>query len=66
MITITLNGQTATYSSATVALLLAELGLGGKPVVVEHNQVALLPSEHASTPLAEGDQLEIVTLAAGG
>lgn len=63
---ITLNGQVTDCKSPTVALLLAELGLEGKPVVVEHNQQALLKSEHAATPIAENDLLEIVTLAAGG
>ena len=42
------------------------LGLTGKPVVVELNQRALFPRELASTPLHEGDVLELVQITAGG
>lgn len=63
---IQLNGESAQTSAKTVTELLHELGLAQKPVVVEHNQTALLKNEHKATPLSEGDKLEIVTLAAGG
>lgn len=63
---ITLNGQETDCTSTTVSLLLTELGFEGKPVVVEHNENALLKSEHTVAQIAEGDRLEIVTLAAGG
>lgn len=65
--TITLNGQTRTLeSAATIADLLALLGLSGKPVVVERNQQALLPREIEATPVSEGDVIEIVQITAGG
>jgi sulfur carrier protein len=65
---ITVNGTPTQFSgtSATVAALLDFLGLTGKPVVVELNQRALFPRELASTPLAEGDVLELVQITAGG
>lgn len=63
---ITLNGSPAETNASDVLALLAELDLANKPVIVEHNQVALLKNEHSSTPLADGDQLEVITLAAGG
>lgn len=63
---VTLNGIATETSSTTVQQLLQELGLAEKPVVIEHNQTALLKAEHESTALSEGDQLEVITLAAGG
>lgn len=65
--TIRLNGQPHLLSApTTIADLLQNLGLAGKPVVVEHNLQALLPRELPTTPLADGDQVEIVQITAGG
>ncbi len=65
--TITLNGQSrALDGAASVADLLALLGLSGKPVVVERNQQALLPREIEATPVTDGDVIEIVQITAGG
>ncbi len=65
--TLTVNGQTRSFDSATtIADLLESLGLTGKPVVVEHNQIALLPREIHTTPVTEGDVIEIVQITAGG
>lgn len=65
--TLTVNGQTRAFeSTATIADLLDSLGLTGKPVVVERNQVALLPREIHDTPVSEGDVIEIVQITAGG
>lgn len=65
--TITLNGQKHTAASpSTILELLATLGLAGHPVVVEHNQLALLPREHATVPVNDGDVIEIVQITAGG
>jgi len=50
----------------TVTGLLVSLGLADKPVVVEHNKVALFPRDYDSTVLKDGDSLEIITIAAGG
>jgi sulfur carrier protein len=46
--------------------LLRELGLDEKPVVVELNREALAPSEFETRELCDGDQLEVITIAAGG
>jgi len=51
---------------ATVADLLASLGLGGKWVLVERNGEPVKRSELDSTALAEGDRLELVRAVAGG
>lgn len=61
------NGQErSTADGATVAALLAELGLAGKPVAVEVNLELVPVARHAEHRLADGDQLEIVTLVGGG
>ena len=66
--TLTINGHTQELPDAVSSLadLLHHLGLGGKPVVVEHNLHAVPPSTHATLLLHEGDVLEIVTISAGG
>lgn len=51
---------------ATVAGLLVELGLAGRPVLVERNGEALFPRDFAATALGEGDRIEIVRMVAGG
>lgn len=61
-----LNGEEMETNAATVRDLLQQLGMAGKPAVVEHNQHALFPREHESTGLAEGDIIEIVQITAGG
>jgi thiamine biosynthesis protein ThiS len=45
---------------------LASIGLDGKPVVAELNERAIHPRDYPQTHVTPGDQLEIVTLAAGG
>jgi sulfur carrier protein len=60
------NGDDLETVAHTVRDLLHQLGLAGKPAVVELNQRALFPREHEGTPLSEGDILEIVQITAGG
>jgi thiamine biosynthesis protein ThiS len=51
---------------ATVAALVEQLGLAGKPLAVEVN-LELVPRQgHVARRLAAGDRLEIVTLVGGG
>ena len=65
--TLTINGETQKFNDdLNLQARLAELGLAEKPVVVELNQTALAPSEFKSQKLKDSDQLEIVTIAAGG
>lgn len=64
---ITLNGQAHPLSeSTTVKVLLHSLGFADKPVVVELNREAIFPRDFETTQVNNGDQIEIVTLAAGG
>ena len=67
MITLTINGeQQEVEKGLSLKSLLIKLGLGEKPVVVELNRQALSPSEFEKKILNEGDELEIITIAAGG
>ena len=65
--TITLNGEKREIAGvATIGDLLQQIGLGGKPVVVEQNQRALFPREIQAAPVSDGDVIEIVQVTAGG
>ncbi len=65
--TLTINGEKRDFGEPlSLAELLQELGLDQKPVVVELNKEALAPSEFLSRQLKNHDQLEIITIAAGG
>ena len=64
---IKLNGKDHSLNEATnLETLLASIGLAGKPVIVELNKKALFPREYADSDLQDNDQLEIITIAAGG
>jgi sulfur carrier protein len=61
------NGSARSINAgATVADLIGELGLAGKPVAVERNLEVVPKAQHAATILAEGDRLELVTFVGGG
>lgn len=67
MIEIVLNGAPRQFDTAlTVAGLLEREGLLGKRVAVEKNGEIVPKSLHATTPVAPGDQLEIVVAVGGG
>lgn len=62
-----INGDARTMTRAeTVEQLLAELGLDPRGVVVELNRVIIRRPLLASTPVVEGDQVEIVHFVGGG
>jgi len=64
---IVVNGQLEQLAQpVTVAELLAARGLLGKRLAVERNGEIVPKSRHADTPLADGDQLEIVVAVGGG
>ena len=64
---ITVNGQPREVpDGTTVARLLAMLPTAGGPVAVEVNREIVPRSLHADRALAEGDEIEIVTLVGGG
>ena len=65
--TIQLNGKDHPLDAQmNIQSLLISISLGEKPVVVELNQQALFPREYANSPLKEGDQVEVITISAGG
>jgi sulfur carrier protein len=66
MLTLTLNGVAKDVDAATLAELVASLGLEGKRIAVERNGEIVPRSRYADTPLVPGDRLEIVGAVGGG
>jgi sulfur carrier protein len=67
MIQVTVNGATHRFEPPLeISALLAKLELAGKKVAVERNGEIVPRSAHASTVLADGDELEIVVAVGGG
>lgn len=65
--TLTINGKLCKVENGIgLPVLLTQLGLDQKPVVIEHNETALSPSDFDEQELGDGDRLEIITIAAGG
>jgi sulfur carrier protein len=66
-VNITFNGEMRRVADdATVAALLAELGLTPAYVAVEVNLELVPRAEHSARALSPGDQVEVVTLVGGG
>lgn len=67
MLNLKINGEPRQFvDPLTVAGLIEVLGYAGKRIAVEKNGEIVPKSQHASTPLASGDQLEIVVAVGGG
>jgi len=67
MLELKINGEFRQFSEAlTVADLIEQLGYTGKRIAVECNGEIVPKSQHATTALASGDQLEIVVAVGGG
>ena len=52
--------------SLSISQLLHQLEIDARRVAVEHNLVVLKRAVFDSTPIAEGDQIEIVNFVGGG
>ncbi|MBL8753007.1 MAG: sulfur carrier protein ThiS [Planctomycetes bacterium] len=64
---VTVNGEPRELpTGATVADLVAALGLKPTQVAVERNKDLVRRAEHAGTVLHDGDRLEVVTFFGGG
>ncbi len=64
---ITLNGKPLQLDQVnTIAELIAFLGYQGKRIAVEANGDIVPKSQHGSTAVANGDQIEIVVAVGGG
>ena len=65
--TIRLNGEPYELgASASIAVLLEQLGIDGRRVAVEHNVVVIKRDAYHSTMLQDGDEVEIVNFVGGG
>jgi len=65
--TVTANGRAVELKEpCTLEEFLVALGLPPRSVVVEQNGEAVAPSAFSQRPVRPGDQLEIVTIVAGG
>jgi sulfur carrier protein len=66
-VTIVLNGDPLNLEPPlTISGLLARLDIDPRRVAVERNYVIVKRDAYASTPIAEGDQIEIVNFVGGG
>jgi thiamine biosynthesis protein ThiS len=64
---IRLNGEDREFTDGiSVAELLDELKLTGKPVAVEVNLELVTKAHHTECRLAPGDRVEVVSLVGGG
>ena len=64
---IQVNGEPReTAAGTTVSALLTALGYTNGAVAVERNREVVPRRDHATTLLASGDELEIVTFVGGG
>lgn len=67
MITVSVNGQPRQFHPPlNIVGLLKQLDLADKRVAVERNGEIVPRSMHGSTPVADGDRLEIVVAVGGG
>ena len=67
MITLHINGQPRQFPTAMILVeLLDRLELAGKRIAVEKNGEIVPKSQHATTPVSDGDRLEIVVAVGGG
>lgn len=64
---IRLNGEPHAWpTSRTVAELLADLAIDTRMVAVERNRVVVKRAVYATTAIAPGDEIEIVSFVGGG
>ena len=67
VIELAINGEPRRFPAPlTLAQLIASLDLAGKRIAIEKNGEIVPRSQHAETPLVDGDRLEIVVAVGGG
>ena len=67
MLELKINGENRQFpEDLSVAGLIDLLGYTGKRIAIERNGEIVPKSQHATTALASGDQLEIVVAVGGG
>lgn len=66
-INVTVNGTPHTFAPGTsIDEVVRSLELGGRKFAVERNRQVLPRAQHATTQVADGDVLEVVTFVGGG
>jgi len=66
-VTVRVNGELLRLTQgASIATLLEKLKVSTPRVAVERNRDIVPKAEYATTPLAEGDELEVVEFVGGG
>jgi sulfur carrier protein len=64
---VTVNGTSTDVGNAqTVADVVSRMGLAGKKIAVEKNGEIVPRSRYGTTPVLDGDRLEIVGAVGGG
>lgn len=64
---IRLNGEPREVNGPlTIAALLEQLGVDPRRVAVEQNVTVIKRDRYASTPIQEGDEIEVVNFVGGG
>ena len=63
---LTINGEQKDVSAATLADLVEQLGMKADRVAIELNRDIIPRDRWPSTPLSDGDKLEIVHFVGGG
>jgi len=67
MFELKINGENRQFPAPlTVSGLIEALGYAGKRIAIERNGEIVPKSQHATTALVAGDQLEIVVAVGGG
>lgn len=66
MIKITVNGSPETVDAGSISEFLAEKGLTGEGVVVEHNYRIVKREKWPEARLRENDNLEVLSFVGGG
>ena len=67
MMTVTVNDEPRELAAgATVADLVATLGLGPRRIAVEVNRAIVTRATYAETVLSDGDTIEIIHFVGGG
>lgn len=64
---ITINGEAQNLPTiSTIAQLMAQLGVDVRQAGVEKNRRIIPKSRYAEEPLADGDEIEIISFIGGG
>jgi len=67
IVQLTVNDEPCTLApGATVADLVATLGLGPRRIAVELNRAVVSRADYAATALSDGDRVEIIHFVGGG